>query len=85
MTHENDLPEGVINADPPGAFESADVADGETLERSARAVASPELAESRLAPNGPEQDAVEPDVPVESEVATQIADPDLGPDESEQS
>ena len=84
MSHESDLPEGVINADPPGGYESGEVADDETLERSARAVASPQLAESRLAPNGVGGDAVEADVPIESTQASQVADPDLASDESEQ-
>lgn len=77
MTHDRDLPEGVIDADPPGGFESAEAADGETAERSAHAVDSALLSESRLAPNTPDQRPATPDVPVESDEPSQVADPDL--------
>jgi hypothetical protein len=52
-----DLPEGVINADPPGAWESGDAADTETDEQSAMAVESPDLVTS----DQPSKD-VDPDV-----------------------
>jgi len=47
MEHEqrDDLPEGVIDADPAGGWESADVADGETAERDDAAEGSASLTE----------------------------------------
>ncbi len=41
-----DLPEGVIDADPPGAWESGDTADAETARRSEEAAVSPDLITS---------------------------------------
>lgn len=38
---ENALPEGVIDADPPGGWESADTADAETAEQGRRADVGP--------------------------------------------
>jgi hypothetical protein len=43
---DRDLPEGVINANPAGGWESGDVADGETEAQNAEAIDSPELIES---------------------------------------
>lgn len=43
---DRDLPEGVIDANPPGGWESADVADAETEAQNADAIDSPELIES---------------------------------------
>lgn len=78
-----DLPEGVINADPPGGYEEAAVADRETAERNADSVDSPFLSESRLPPNssgGTEPADVSPDV-VESDAPSQGADSDLATDD----
>lgn len=76
MTHDRDLPEGVIDADPPGGFESAAVADAETAERSEHAVDSALLSESRLPPNTPDGSAPA-DVSVDS---VQSDEPSQGPD-----
>lgn len=84
MSQDRDLPEGVIDANPPGGFEDADVADQETADSSARAVDSALLSESRLPPNTPAGSAAIVDAPVErvqSEEPTQVADPDLANDE----
>lgn len=43
---DRDLPEGVINADPPGGWEDADVADDESAERNAMSAGSADLIES---------------------------------------
>lgn len=43
---ERDLPEGVINANPPGGWESSETADAETAELNGEAIDSPELIES---------------------------------------
>jgi hypothetical protein len=59
---DRDLPEGVINADPPGGWEG--VNDGESAERNEEAIGSADL--------------VEADEPIESDEPTQAADPDLG-------
>ena len=79
MTDDRDLPDGVIDADPPGGYESGAVADEETAERSAHAADSALLSESRLAPNTPRGAAVA-DVPidtVQSDEPSQGPDPDL--------
>jgi hypothetical protein len=73
MSEKNDLPEGVINADPPGGFESGAVADGETLEQNRDAAGSPELADSGLSAAGGD----EPSDPIEAPDASQGADPDF--------
>jgi len=64
-SNDQELPEGVINADPPGAWES--VHDGESRERSEQA------AESELLTDA----ALQPDDPVEGEEARRGADPDM--------
>ncbi|PZU41581.1 MAG: hypothetical protein DI573_00620 [Microbacterium sp.] len=61
--HDRDLPEGVIDADPPGGWESGQTADGESAEQNADAIGSPELSDAGLPVEGPE--------------STQNADPDL--------
>lgn len=71
---ERDLPEGVINADPPGGWESGAAADDETAEQNRDAVGSEQLAESGLASEG--------DGSVETDAISQGADPDLSGDES---
>lgn len=71
---ERDLPEGVIDADPPGGWESGKTADGETAERSSDAEGSAKLSESGA-------DRARPaDGDIESDVPTQVADPDLSPE-----
>ncbi|WP_144832339.1 hypothetical protein [Microbacterium sp. BH-3-3-3] len=65
MNNERDLPEGVIDADPPGGWESGAVADGETAERNDSAKGS-----SRL------NDAA-PSDPIEGDAASQGIDPDM--------
>lgn len=80
---DRDLPEGVIDADPPGGWESGAAADGETAEQNRDAAGSPRLAESGLAGDGPAEthEPVQTDEPVESDVPSQGADPDLSADE----
>lgn len=86
MSNSSDLPEGVINADPPGGFESGDVADSETAERSAGAMGSPSLTDSGLPPNTPDGTDATADGTVEGPGPSQGADPDMATDEeSEQS
>jgi hypothetical protein len=72
---ERDLPEGVINADPPGGWESGDASDGETAEQNQDAIGSEELADSGLASAG--------DGSVETDAVSQGADPDLSGDEDD--
>lgn len=62
---DQDLPEGVINADPQGGWEQVD--DGESRERSAAVTDADLLTDA----------ALQPDDPVEGEAARQGADPDL--------
>ncbi len=78
MSERDDVPEGVINADPPGGWESEDAADGTTAERNAQSIQKPDLTDSGLPPNVPtgqdatsDQRAEHPDDP---------ADPDEGRD-----
>ena len=65
MNNERDLPEGVIDADPPGGWESGAVAAGETAERTDRATGSPRL------------NAAAPSDPIEGDAASQGIDPDM--------
>ncbi|GAB2844112.1 hypothetical protein ACFQ0P_03045 [Microbacterium insulae] len=65
---DRDLPEGVIDADPPGGWD--EVGDGETAARNESADAEQPSADAGLAP----------DDPVEGEIARQSADPDLASD-----
>lgn len=53
---DRDLPEGVIDADPPGGWESGDVADGETNEQSDAAATSPDLVTSDEPSQGADPD-----------------------------
>jgi hypothetical protein len=79
---DRDLPEGIINADPPGGWESGGAADGETAEQSRDAEGSPELTDAGSSAH--EEDGAggtAADVPVESDEPTQVADPDLSTDE----
>jgi hypothetical protein len=69
MTEDRDLPEGVIDADPPGGWESGHVADGETSGQNDRAKGSPRL------------DDAEPSDPIEGDVASQGIDPDMSTEE----
>jgi len=89
--NRDDLPEGVINADPAGGWESGDVTDGETADADARE------AEEAAAPSATDpasedhtgseagaasgDDAPVPDGFVESAVIQQGLDPDLQTDE----
>jgi len=73
MDDGHDLPEGVIDADPPGGWESGDAADGETEERNEGAAGSPRLTDA----GSPARDGVEPDGPVESTEPSEGVDPDL--------
>lgn len=81
---DRDLPEGVIDADPPGGW--SDVADGETAEQNADAQGSPALVESDERAESDEltDAALQPDDPVEGEAARQGADPDLSVDRGEE-
>jgi hypothetical protein len=81
MSDQQNLPEGVINAAPPGAFESGDVADGETQEQSRDAAGSPKLSDSGFAPEGGD----EPSDPIESPDASQGVDADFTPAATEES
>ncbi len=60
-----DLPEGVVNADPPGGWEQVD--DTESRERTAAVTERGLLTDA----------ALQPDDPVEGEAARQGADPDM--------
>jgi len=62
---DQELPEGVIDADPPGGWDAVD--DTESRERSAQASESGLLTDA----------ALQPDDPVEGEAARQGADPDM--------
>lgn len=66
---ERDLPEGVINANPPGGWEGDDVIDGETAESSEQAPGADEIVST---PDGLDVGPVEGSV--------QGADPDLSGD-----
>lgn len=65
---DRDLPDGVIDADPPGGWD--EVGDEEARAQSA------ESADSELLTDA----ALQPDDPVEGESARQGADPDLASD-----
>lgn len=77
---ESDLPEGVIDADPAGGWESGATADDETAERSADAAGSPALSEAGSHADEPATDA---DGTVESDVPTRGIDPDMSTDEED--
>ena len=72
---DRDLPEGVIDADPPGGWD--DVNDAESAEQNADAAGSPDLVDSP-------DDVLRPDDPVEGEIARQSADPDMSADQGEE-
>ncbi|KAA9145429.1 hypothetical protein F6B41_09600 [Microbacterium lushaniae] len=76
---DRDLPEGVIDADPPGGWESGAVADGETAEQNRDAQGSPRLSDSGLPADAGGGTA--PEGPIESDAPSQVADPDLSDDE----
>jgi len=65
MNDDRDLPEGVINADPPGGWESGTVADGETAEQNENAKGSSQLNDAA------------PSDPIEGDAASQGIDPDM--------
>ncbi|MDN3495654.1 hypothetical protein QL996_06935 [Planococcus sp. APC 4015] len=69
---DRDLPEGVIDANPPGGWEPVD--DGTSTEQDDEAQGSPELAD----------DPPAPDDPIAGEAVRQGADPDLGVDRGEE-
>ena len=78
---DRDLPEGVVDADPPGGWDG--VGDAETAEQDAAARRPSELVEGdglAPAPDGVRQ----PDDPVQGEEARQAADPDLTGDRGEE-
>lgn len=66
---DRDLPDGVINADPPGGWD--EVGDDEAAARNAEALDTDQLTADA---------ALQPDDPVEGEAARQGADPDLAAD-----
>lgn len=76
MTSDRDdreaLPEGVIDADPPGGWESAATADGETDERERAAEGPVSLADSGL----PVEDADRREPDPQSATGEPIAAPD---------
>jgi len=69
MTDDRDLPEGVVDADPPGGWESASTADGETQEQNDHAKGSARLNDAA------------PSDPIEGDAASQGIDPDLSAEE----
>lgn len=75
-----DLPEGVADAAPATGWESADVADDATRERSAE-----ESAEAGLPSDAATGYAAEAEGDVESAEVTQGVDPDLATDEDAES
>ncbi len=77
MDEERDLPEGVIDADPAGGWESGVVADGETAEADREAMGSPDLTLEHQEPD-PGVDVG----PVEG--AQPDTDPDLAADDAEE-
>jgi hypothetical protein len=79
MSTDGYLGEAAINADPPGGWESPEVADRETKARNADAIDSPSLSDSGLPPNTPDGTDATADAPgsVEGDQAGQNADPDL--------
>ena len=83
MSTDGYLPEAAIDAAPPGAWESGDVADRETAEQNAGAIGSPSLSDSGLPPNTPDGTDATADAPgsVEGDVPSQGADPDLSTDD----
>ncbi|WP_375385049.1 hypothetical protein [uncultured Microbacterium sp.] len=84
MSNERDLPEGVIDADPPGGWESEEVADRETAAANADAIDSPSLTESGLPPLTPDGTDATADAPadgsVEGAALSSGTDPDLRTD-----
>lgn len=66
---DRDLPDGVVDADPPGGWD--DVGDDETAARNQEAVDADQLLTDA---------ALRPDDPIEGEIARQSADPDLAAD-----
>lgn len=81
---DRDLPEGVIDADPPGGWEA--ISDGESSEQNAEAVGSPDLtSDPERSEAGLLTDAaIVPDDPIAGERVRQTADPDLGIDRGEE-
>lgn len=69
MSDDRELPEGVIDADPPGGWESGAVADGETAERNDHAKGSAGLSDAA------------PSDPIEGDAGSQGIDPDLSTEE----
>lgn len=69
MTHDRDLPDGMIDAFPPGGWESGGAADGETAEQNDHAKGSPRLNDA------------EPSDPIEGDAASQGIDPDMSTEE----
>ncbi len=66
---DRDLPDGVIDADPPGGWD--EVADDEAAARNEEALDAEHLLTDSV---------LRPDDPVEGEIARQSADPDLASD-----
>jgi len=87
MTGDRDeLPEGVINADPAGGWESGSVADGETADahaREASEASAPSVTDSASgeATASDDDDVAVPDGFVESAEIQQGLDPDLRTDD----
>lgn len=81
---DRDLPEGVIDADPPGGWDG--VSDAESAEQNADAQSSAELTEDTEQRESEQQTdaAVVPDDPIAGEAVRQGADPDLGIDRGEE-
>lgn len=78
----NDLPEGVIDADPAGGWESEDVIDDETRQRSeAEAVDAGLPSDAADAGDTATGHEVEANEDVESAEVTQGVDPDLATDD----
>lgn len=63
MTNDrDDLPEGVINADPAGGWESGSVADGETVESGQRETADPVSVPDGFVESAAIQAGMDPDL-----------------------
>lgn len=78
MSTDGYLPEAAVNADPPGGWESGEVADRETAAQNAGAIDSPSLSDSGLPPNAPDGTDATADAPAAVEGdAPQGVDPDM--------
>jgi hypothetical protein len=80
---ERDLPEGVIDADPPGGWEQTH--DGEASEQNADAAGSSDLVDDPEAEGLLADAPLPPDDPAAGEQVRQGTDPDVSADRGEES